>query len=39
MAMAGLRLSKDAAGKEFVELNSAAPESARALWLALTGGK
>jgi predicted metalloprotease with PDZ domain len=39
LPMAGLRLSKDAAGTEIVELDPAAPAPARNLWLALTGGK
>ena len=37
-AMAGLRLSKDEAGKDLVVLDPTAPVPARSLWLALTGG-
>jgi len=38
-AEAGLRLSKDAAGAEVVAFDPAASPRAKALWLALTGGK
>jgi predicted metalloprotease with PDZ domain len=39
LPMAGLLLSKDAAGAELVVEDPAAAAPARALWLALTGGK
>jgi predicted metalloprotease with PDZ domain len=39
MTRAGLRLSKDAAGAEHVELDSAASPSARSVWHGLTGGR
>ena len=39
LAIAGLRLSRDTAGKERVELDPAATASQRSLWLALTSGK
>ncbi len=39
LAMAGLRLSRDAAGKELVESDPGATPSQRSLWLALTSGK
>ncbi len=39
LATAGLRLSRDGAGKEVVELDPAATASQRSLWLALTSGK
>ena len=39
LTIAGLRLSKDASGKELVELDPAATAPQRSLWLALTSGK
>ena len=39
LALAGLRLSRDATGKELVEIDPAATASQRSLWIALTSGK
>ncbi len=39
LAIAGLRLFRDTAGKELVGLDPAATASQRSLWLALTSGK
>jgi len=39
LPMAGLRLNKDGAGQEIVELDPEAPAQAKALWLDVIGGR